>query len=51
MTDTFDILVRKADLDDYDDLAQLVQEEGDEQISLLYNYPRLLTLFERSYIR
>jgi hypothetical protein len=46
----FEVLVRKADLDDCDDLNVLLEEEGEEAMKLLYFYPKLLPLFEHSYL-
>jgi hypothetical protein len=46
----YEVLVRKSDLDDYDDIALLVEEEAEDAMKLLYAYPKLLTLFERSFL-
>ncbi|CAD8112864.1 unnamed protein product [Paramecium primaurelia] len=45
-----ELQIRKADLDDYDEIVQLMQEEGEEDLQQLYAYPKILTLFERSYL-
>ncbi|CAK76388.1 unnamed protein product, partial (macronuclear) [Paramecium tetraurelia] len=45
-----ELQIRKADLDDYDEIMQLMQEEGEEDLQQLYAYPKILTLFERSYL-
>lgn len=43
--------IRKADLDDYDEITQLLNEEGDdEDVQLLYAHPKMLTLIERSFL-
>jgi hypothetical protein len=44
------ILVRKADLDDIEELMKLMSPQDEENLDLLFDYPKLLTLFERSFL-
>ncbi len=45
-----DYFVRKADLDDIEALNRLITEENKAELDLLYDYPKLVTLFERSFV-
>jgi hypothetical protein len=45
-----DFFVRKADLDDIEALNRLTTEENKAELDLLYDYPKLVSLFERSFV-
>lgn len=42
-----DFFVRKADLDDVETLNRLISEENKLDLNVLFDYPKLITLFER----
>ncbi len=42
-----DFFVRKADLDDVETLNRLISEENKLDLNALFDYPKLITLFER----
>ncbi len=44
-----DFFVRRADLDDTEALNSLITEENKAELDLLFDYPKLVTLFERSF--
>lgn len=44
------VLVRKSDLDDVDEILKVISSSEREANDLLYDYPNLLNLFERSYL-
>jgi hypothetical protein len=42
--------VRRADLDDIEALNRLITEENKSELDLLYDYPKLVSLLERSFV-
>lgn len=42
-----DFFVRKADLDDIEALNKLINEENRADLNSLFDYPKLISLFER----
>lgn len=46
----FQVLVRKSDLDDVEEIMKVLATQEREANDLLYDYPNLLNLFERSYL-
>lgn len=41
-------MVRASDLDDIEELYRLMTNEAKEAFDILYDYPKLVTLFDRS---
>ncbi|EAR95092.1 hypothetical protein TTHERM_00641200 (macronuclear) [Tetrahymena thermophila SB210] len=46
----FQVLVRKSDLDDVDEVLKIIAQHEREANDLLYDYPNLLSLFEKNYL-
>lgn len=44
------MLVRRSDLDDAEEIMKLMTAESKEAQDLLYDYPKLVKLFEQSYL-
>ena len=42
-----DFFVRKADLDDVESLNKLITDENKSDLNLLFDHPKLISLFER----
>lgn len=47
---TSDFFVRRADLDDVEALNRLITEDNRAELDLLYDYPKLVSLIERSFV-
>jgi hypothetical protein len=45
--DQYPVLIRKSDLDDIEELEKLITPTTRSAIDSLYNYPKLITLFEK----
>ncbi|KAM3135741.1 hypothetical protein pb186bvf_012138 [Paramecium bursaria] len=47
-----EIQIRKSDLDDYEELNNLLADDQEslEKMNILFSFPKILTLFERSYL-
>ncbi len=45
-----DFFVRRSDLDDIEPINKLISEENKLELDVLYDYPKLVALFEKSFI-